>query len=60
MEIANLIVQLVYDYLILHYFGVKAFVYLFGGFMVCFHLARHFSIISNDEHSKGVVQFQKV
>lgn len=34
MEIANLIVQLVYDYLILHYFGVKAFVYLFGGFMV--------------------------
>jgi len=45
LEIANFIIQFTYDYLILHYFGVKAFVFLFGGFLIglgIHPLAAHF------------------
>ncbi|KAH7726525.1 Fatty acid desaturase family protein [Aphelenchoides avenae] len=34
LEVANAVVQIAFDAAILHFFGVKAFVYLLGGFVV--------------------------
>lgn len=34
LELANIVLQLSFDYMIYSYFGVKSFVFLFGGFVI--------------------------
>ncbi|KJH40344.1 stearoyl-CoA 9-desaturase [Dictyocaulus viviparus] len=34
LELANIILQLIFDYFVCTYFGVKSFVFLFGGFII--------------------------